>query len=147
MEEELTLTDWKAINQQKDEEIKELKEKISDLVKKNLMMVKEKSELESRISEMEEVAKNFEAYTNKVQDEIEKIESVWKNKLLDSHRKERALEKMLAEKRKGEIDQKSLSLQSYLKSYKDKIEDLEKKLAKAEELAIRYKKIAEKNKD
>ena len=147
MGEELALTDWKALNQEKEEEIKALKEKISKLVQKNLLLVKEKSDLESRIQAMEEVAKNFEMYTNKVQDEVAKIETVWKNKVLEGHRKIRALEKMLAEKRKGEIKEKSLSLQSYLKSYKEKIADLEVKLAKAEEIAIKYKKMAaQKNK-
>ena len=147
MGEDLALTDWKALNQKKDEEIKELKLKISELVKKNLALVKDKADLESRIQAMEEVAKNFENYTNKVQDEVQKMEAVWKNKVLEGHRKIRALEKMLSEKRKGEISQTSLSLQNYLKSYKEKIADLEQKLAKAEELAIRYKKMAEKMKN
>ena len=147
MGEDLALTDWKALNQEKDEEIKELKLKISELVKKNLLLVKEKSDLDGKVKAMEQVAKNFEAYTNKVQDEVAKMEGVWKNKVLEEHRKVRALEKLLAEKRKGEISQTSLSLKSYLQSYKEKIADLEKKLEKAEEIAIKYKKIAAKKKN
>ena len=38
---EESLTDWKSVSSQKDLQIKELKAKISELVKKNLLMVKE----------------------------------------------------------------------------------------------------------
>ncbi len=134
-----SLTDWKNVSSQKDEEIKELKAKISELVKKNLQIVKEKSDLESKLKAMEDVANNFEKYATNVQSEVEKIESVWKAKVLEGHRKIRALEKLLDDKRKKDLDMKSLTLQKYVQTYKDKITELENKLKETEKELIKYK--------
>ena len=127
---EESLTDWKSVCSEKDEEIKDLKGKISDLVKKNLQLVRVKSELEGRIKAMEDVAENFEKVANSVQGEVDKIEAVWKAKVIDSHRKIRALEKLLDDKRQKDLDMKSLTLQKYVQTYKDKIAELEEELLK-----------------
>ncbi|MHA1784823.1 MAG: hypothetical protein ACTSVE_06465, partial [Candidatus Helarchaeota archaeon] len=135
----------KALNEEKDEEIKELKKKISELVKKNLLLVKEKSDLEEKIASMDEVVKNFEEMTEKVQKDFDKLENVWKGKVLEGHRKIRALEKLLNEKRKAELDMKSLTLQKYVQSYKDKISKLEEQLEAANKELAKYKEVSKKS--
>ena len=74
-----------------------------------------------------------------VQSEVEKMEDVWKAKVLDGQRKIRALEKLLDDKRKKELNMQSLTLQKYIQSYKDKIQELENQLKEKERELSKYK--------
>ena len=127
---EESLTDWKSVSSEKDEEISDLKKKISEMAKKNLELLRKKAELEGRVNAMQDVVENFQKVANNVQGEVDKVEAVWKNKVLESHRKIRALEKLLDDKRQKELDMKSLTLQKYVQTYKDKIAELEEELLK-----------------
>jgi len=136
---EESLTDWKLLSSQKEEEIHDLRSKLSEMAKKNLELIRIKKDLEGRVQAMQDVAQNFEKVANNVQGEVDKIEAVWKKKVLDGHRKIRALEKLLDDKRQKDLDMKSLTLQKYVSTYKDKIEELEKQLKETEKELIKYK--------
>ncbi len=106
----------------------ELEKKLQDCAKKNIELLNDKKVMEESIKKLETFANSIQMQEKDHNKIVEKMEKVWKGKVLEAERKIKALEKLLEEKRKVEFNEQSLTLQTYLKSYKEKIQKLEDEL-------------------
>ncbi|MHA1715289.1 MAG: hypothetical protein ACTSXP_06570 [Promethearchaeota archaeon] len=122
------LIDWKSECIKKDQRILELEKQLKECAKKNIELLNEKKILQEAIAKLEAFANSIKEQEKDQNKIIEKIEKAWKQKVLEAERKIKALEKLLEDKRKVEFKEHSLTLQTYIKSYKDKIQKLEEQL-------------------
>ena len=123
-----SLTDWKAENEKNIVEIKELKAKLQECAKKNIDLINEKKIMEESLAKLEAYAARIAEKEDSKQNSADKIEQAWKQKVLEAERKVKAYEKLLEDKQKVKLNEQSLTLQSYLNSYKEKIARLETEL-------------------
>ena len=123
-----SLTDWKAENEKTVAENKELKIKLQECAKKNIELLNEKKVMEESLKKLEAYAARIAEKESSKEKSADKIEQAWKQKVLEAERKVKAYEKLLEDKQKVKLNEQSLTLQSYLGSYKEKIARLEKEL-------------------
>ena len=123
-----SLIDWKSECIKKEQKVLELEKKLQDCAKKNIELINEKKVMQGSLTKLETFANSIQRENQDQDEALNKVEKVWKQKVLEAERKVKALEKLLAEKRKVEFNEQSITLQTYIKSYKEKIEKLEKEL-------------------